>query len=110
MRFCFVIRTSDKAPEKVEIASVKPVSATMKPITPVKTSSTAATTSAASTTSTSVAVKRKADTPTASHSKRARKDGNTSGVCLDHLTALLFLTQPRSIEQERSQSIYRSIN
>jgi len=78
----FTSKTSDKTPEKVEIAPVKPVSATMKPITTTKSASSTATTTtatASTTTSTSIAVKRKADTPTGSHSKRARKDGSTSG-------------------------------
>ena len=71
--FWSVVRGSEKTPEKVEIASVKPVSATMKPITATKPAST--TTSAATTTATSIAVKRKGDTPSTPHSKRARKDG-----------------------------------
>ena len=75
--FWSVVRGSEKTPEKVEIASVKPVSATMKPITATKPAST--TTSAATTTATSIAVKRKGDTPSTPHSKRARKDGSTSG-------------------------------
>ncbi|XP_068748339.1 protein HIRA-like [Montipora capricornis] len=76
---------ADKAAEKVEIASVKPVSTTtMKPMMssvkpPSSSSTTATSTSAATTTSTTVAVKRKSDTHTASHAKRARKDGSTSG-------------------------------
>ena len=76
--FWFVVRGSEKTPEKVEIASVKPVSATMKPITATKPAS-ATTTSAATTTATSIAVKRKSDAPSTPHSKRARKDGSTSG-------------------------------
>ena len=54
----------------------------MKPITAAKAASTTTTTAsatAATTTATTIAVKRKADTPT-SHSKRARKDGSTSGL------------------------------
>ena len=76
--FWSVVRGSEKTPEKLEIASVKPVSATMKPITATKPAS-ATTTSAATTTATSIAVKRKADAPSTPHSKRARKDGSTSG-------------------------------
>ncbi|KAM7452000.1 hypothetical protein ABFA07_000600 [Porites harrisoni] len=74
----FTSKGSEKTPEKVEIASVKPVSATMKPITATKPAS-ATTTSAATTTATSIAVKRKSDAPSTPHSKRARKDGSTSG-------------------------------
>ncbi|KAK2558281.1 Protein HIRA [Acropora cervicornis] len=72
----------DKVTEKMEMAFVKPVSATtMKPMmSSVKSaSSTSVTTSAATTTSTTIAVKRKPDTHAASHSKRARKDGSSSG-------------------------------
>jgi len=79
-----VFRSSvDKVTEKMEMAFVKPVSATtMKPMmSSVKSaSSTSVTTSAATTTSTTIAVKRKPDTHAASHSKRARKDGSSSGV------------------------------
>lgn len=72
----------DKETEKMEMAFVKPVSATtMKPMmSSVKSaSSPSVTTSAATTTSTTIAVKRKPDTHAASHSKRARKDGSSSG-------------------------------
>ena len=78
-----MFRSIDRTPEKVEILPVKTVSATMKPITAAKAASTTTTTAsitAATTTATTIAVKRKADAPTTSHSKRARKDGSSSGL------------------------------
>ncbi|RMX49932.1 hypothetical protein pdam_00018431 [Pocillopora damicornis] len=78
----FTSKSKDKTPERAEILAVKPVSATMKPITATKPTSTPTTTvssTSASTTATTIAVKRKSDTPTSSQSKRARKDGSSSG-------------------------------
>ena len=105
--FCFVFRTSDKSPEKVEIAPVKPVSATMKPITSTKAAAaaTTTTTAAATTTNTSIAVKRKADNPTASHAKRAKKDGSTSGEYLGYsmLGSTVYLLLVRRRVEQRPQ-------